>query len=400
MRVIVVGNGLAGTIFSKTLRELDPEAVIDIFAREKYLYYPRPNLIEFLAGNLPQKKLFAFPKEWYTSQKISVHLDWPVKKLHPEAKQVELEDRKKEKYDALLIANGANSFIPSFAGAEKKGVFTLRSLDDALAIIEWIRDHTQVVIIGGGLLGLEVARAIYSRGAEVRVVEFFDRLLPRQLDPEGASVLQSRIEDIGINVQVGVSTEEIQGHGEVRGLRLKGGEELKANTAIVAAGIRPDIGLAEEAGLQTDKGVIVNNSLQTSNPGIYAAGDNVQHMDKIYGIIPATFNQARIAAFNINGQQREYTGTVPSNTLKVVGLDLTSIGTVNPEEGTCEEYRKEIRKKGIYKKIVFQNGRVIGAIWMGTKDNVNDISRIILQRVNVEKWKELLLEDNFDFSVL
>jgi nitrite reductase (NADH) large subunit len=257
-----------------------------------------------------------------------------------------------------------------------------------------------VAIVGGGLLGLEIARAIHARGVEVHIVEFFDRLLPRQLDPQGASVLKSQIEDLGIKVQVGIVTEEIQGQGEVRDLKFEGGEKLRANTAIVAAGVRPDISLAADAGLRTDKGVIVNDVLETSDPGIYAAGDNVQHKDRIYGIIPATFNQARIAAFNINGQQREYKGTIPSNTLKVVGLDVTSIGTVNPEAGTCEEYRKEIREKGIYKKIVVQDRRVIGAIWMGTKDNVNDISRIILQQIDVEKWKRQLLEDNFDFSVL
>jgi nitrite reductase (NADH) large subunit len=400
MRVIVVGNGLAGTIFSKTFRELNPEAEIDIFAREKYLYYPRPNLIEFLAGKIPQEKLFAFPADWYTSKKISVHLDRPVKKLYPESRHVELEDRKKEKYDALVLANGANSFVPPIAGAEKKGVFALRSLNDALDILEWIEDHPHVAIIGGGLLGLEIARAIHSRGGEVRVVEFFDRLLPRQLDPQGASVLHSQIENIGINVHLGVTTEEIRGQDEVQGLRLKGGEELNANTVIVAAGVKPDIGLAADAGLRTDKGVIVNDLLQTSAPGIYAAGDNVQHKDKTYGIIPASFNQARDAAFNVSGQLREHTGTVPSNTLKVVGLDVTSIGTVNPERGSFEEYRKEIKEKGIYKKLVVQNGRAVGAIWMGTKDNVNHMNRIILQQIDVGKWKEKLLEDDFDFSML
>lgn len=400
MRVIVVGNGLAGTMASKTLRELDPDAEIDIYAQEKYLYYPRPNLIEFMAGNIPPNKLFAFSKEWYVSKKISVHLNSPVIKLHPEAKKVEVEGGKKEMYDTLLLATGAKSFIPPIAGAEKRGVFALRTLDDALAILEWIKDSPQVVIIGGGLLGLEIARAIHSRGAEVQVVEFFDCLLPRQLDPQGASVLQSQIEDLGIKVRVGVSTEEIQGKVEVQGLRIKGGEDLKADAAIVAAGVRPDIGLAAEAGLRTDKGMIVNDHLQTSSPGVYAAGDIVQHRNVIYGIIPASFNQARIAAFNISGQKREYTGTIPSTTLKVVGLDLTSIGIVNPEEGTCEEFRKEIREKGIYKKIVVQNGRLIGAIWMGTKNKVNDINRLILQQVNIEKWKELMLEEDFDFTAI
>lgn len=400
MRVIVVGNGLAGTIFSKTLRELDPNAEIDIFAKEKYLYYPRPNLIEFLAGNIPPVRLFSFSRKWYASQKISVHLDGPVTKIHADAKQVEVSGGKKERYDALLLANGANSFIPPFTGADKKGVFALRTLDDALAILEWIQDHPQVVIIGGGLLGIEIARAIHARGAEVQVVEFFDRLLPRQLDSQGASVLQSQIENLGIKVHVGVATQEIQGNREVQSLKFKDGGNMKADTAIVAAGVRPNVGLAAEAGLQTDKGVIVNDFLQTSGQDIYAAGDIVQHKDRIYGIIPASFNQARVAAFNVNGQQKQHTGTIPSNTLKVVGLDLTSIGMVNPEEGASEEFRKVIKERGIYKKLVIQKGKAVGAIWMGTKDKINDINRIILQQVNVEKWKQQLLEDDFDFSIL
>ena len=400
MRLIVIGNGLGGIISSKTLRELDPKAKIDIYAEEKYLYYPRPNLIEFLAGHIPQDNLFAFSKEWYENQNIDLYLGEPIKTIDPDSKEVELKSGERTKYDTLLLANGAHSFIPPFRGTEKRGIFTLRTLDDSLAIIEWVKDHAKAVIIGGGLLGLEIARAIHSRGAEIQVVEFFDRLLPRQLDAEGASVLKAQIEDMGISVRLGVATEEIMGRDRVSGLRFKGGEELEAETAIVAAGVRPNIRLAKESGLATDKGIIVNDYLQTSHPDIFAAGDNIQHRDRIYGIIPASFNQARIAAFNIAGQERKYEGTVLSNTLKVVGLDVTSIGLVNPEEGTSEEFRKERREQGIYKKIVIQDGKVVGAIWMGTRDKVNDISRIILQKIDVGKWKNLLLEDDFDFSVL
>jgi len=400
MRLIVIGNGLGGIISSKTLRELDPKAKIDIYAEEKYLYYPRPNLIEFLAGHIPQDNLFAFSKEWYENQNIDLYLGEPIKTIDPDSKEVELKSGERTKYDTLLLANGAHSFIPPFRGTEKQGIFTLRTLDDSLAIIEWVKDHAKAVIIGGGLLGLEIARAIHSRGTEIQVVEFFDRLLPRQLDAEGASVLKAQIEDMGISVRLGVATEEIMGRDRVSGLRFKGGEELEAETAIVAAGVRPNIRLAKESGLATDKGIIVNDYLQTSHPDIFAAGDNIQHRDRIYGIIPASFNQARIAAFNIAGQERKYEGTVLSNTLKVVGLDVTSIGLVNPEEGTSEEFRKERREQGIYKKIVIQDGKVVGAIWMGTRDKVNDISRIILQKIDVEKWKNSLLEDDFDFSVL
>jgi nitrite reductase (NADH) large subunit len=400
MRVLVVGNGLAGTIASKTLRELDPTADIYISAEENYLYYPRPNLIEFLAGNVSQENLFAFSEEWFAEKNISIHLGQPVKKLHPDSKEVELDGGKKEPYDVLLLANGASSWVPPILGAETKGVFTLRTLDDTLSILEWIDEHPNVTIIGGGLLGLEIARAVRSRGAEVHVVEFFPRLLPRQLDTEGASVLQSQIEDMGIDVHLGITTEEILGEGKIEGLRFKSGERLKTQTAIVAAGVRPNIRLAAEAGLETDKGIIVDDTLRTSHPAIFAAGDSVQHRDRIYGIIPASFNQARAVAFNMVEQEKKYGGTVPSNTLKVVGLDLTAIGLVTPEVGTCEEFRKIIKEDGIYKKIVVQNGKLVGAIWMGTRENVNEINRLILQQIDIEEWKGSLLDEEFDFSVL
>lgn len=400
MRVIVIGNGLAGTIFAKSLRELDKGVEIGVFAEEKYNYYPRPNLIEFLAGNLPFEKLFAFSEEWYREQDINVHLANPVKRIFPDVKEIEADDGKRVKYDALLLANGSFAFIPPFKGVEKRGVYTLRTLDDAFELLEYLKSHRRVAIIGGGLLGLEMARAMKSRGADVEVVEFFDYLLPRQLDVQGASVLKAQIEKMGINVHPGLATEEILGQDEVSGLRFKGGRESKVDMAIVAAGIRPYIRLAKESGLETDRGLVVNDYLQTSNPDIYAAGDVIQHEGQVYGIIPASYNQARVAAFNILGQRKQYEGTVPSNTLKVVGIDLTSVGLVNPEEGAGEEFRKEKWEEGVYKKIVIQNGMVIGAVWIGTKKGVSEINRIISQKINVERWKDSLVEDDFDYSVL
>jgi len=400
VRVIIVGNGLAGIISAKTLRELDNKVEIEIFAEEKYHYYPRPNLIEFLAGTIPLERMFAFSQEWYREQNINIHLEKPVMGIFPDSQEIEVDEGKREKYESLLLANGSFSFIPPFKGTDKKGVFALRNLDDAFELLEYLKNHQRVVVIGGGLLGLETARAMKSRGALVDVVEFFDRLLPRQLDVQGASLLKTQIENMGIKVHLGLATEEILGQDEARGLRFKGEKEIKADMAIVAAGVRPNIRIAKEAGLETDRGLVVDDYLQSSNPKIFAAGDVIQHQRKVYGIIPASFNQARIVASNILGKKEKYEGTVPSNSLKVVGLDLTSVGLVNPEEGTCEEFRKEKKEKGIYKKIVIQKGVIVGAIWMGTKKGVSEISRIISQKINVEKHKISLLEDDFDYSVL
>ncbi len=400
MKVVIIGNGLAGTMAAKTIRELDSQTEVLIFTEEKYPYYPRPNLIEYVAGKLPYERLFAFSEGWEIRQKIDIRLGSPVLKIHPRAREVELEEGGRESYDKLLIANGATSFIPPIKGTDKKGVFSLRTLDDAQAILEFLQDGPRVVVIGGGLLGLEIARAVRSRGAEAEVVEFFDRLLPRQLDTQGASLLRNQFESQGIGIRLGVATEEILGNGDMKGLRLKGGREIKAGMALIAAGVRPNLGLSEDAGLAADRGLVVDDRLRTSHPHVFAAGDSIQHRGKVYGIIPASFEQGRTAAFNILGEDKKYEGTVPANTLKVAGLHVTSVGLVNPEGEGFEEIRTLRREEGIYKKIVLQDGALVGAIWMGTTKGVNEIVRAVTLKAKISQWINALLDDSFDFSVL
>lgn len=400
MRIIIIGNGLAGTIAAKTLREQDRTVEIDVFADEKYHYYPRPNLIEFLAGNLPLERIFAFPEEWYSEQNVNVHLEKPGIRIFPDSKEIEVAGGKREKYNFLVLANGSLAFVPPIKGAEKQGVFTLRTLDDAFEILDYLKDRRRVTVIGGGLLGLETARAVKSRDVEVEVVEFFGHLLPRQLDPQGGSLLKGQIEKMGINVHLGLACSEVLGQDSVTGLRFKGGREIQTDVALVAAGVRPNLRIAQEAGLETDRGLVVDDYLLSSHPDIWAAGDITQHAGRVYGIIPASFNQARMAALNVLGQRQKYEGTIPSNTLKVLGIDLTSVGMVNPEDESFEELREENADKGTYKKIVVKNGEVCGLICIGTKKGVSEISRLISRKANVEKWKDSLLEDDFDYSVI
>ena len=398
MNIVIIGNGLSGTILAKTLRELDPEARIVLLGDESHLYYPRPNLIEYLAGNLPHERLFAFKEEWYREQRLELHRGCSVTSIRRDARSVETEGGEAFPYDRLVLANGAYASIPPFRGTDKNGIFTLRTLDDAQAILGHMAQHPLVAVIGGGLLGLEIARAVKSRGGDVDVYEFFPRLLPRQLDDPGAAVLKRQIESLGIRVHLDVATEEILGESEARGLRFKDGSESPADMVIVAAGVRPRIELAREAGLETDKGIVVDDSLQTSDPLIFAAGDSVQHRGRIYGIIPAAFQQARTAAHSVLGHPQAYEGTVPSNTLKVMGVDVTSIGLVTPEPGTAQEFRQESPEQGIYKKIVIQDGRLVGAVWLGTKAGMNEINRMVAEKADVSRWMEQLLEDNFDFT--
>ena len=398
MKILIVGNGMAGTLAAKTVRELAQDADIDIFGEEKYAYYPRPNLIEFVAGRLPYEKLFAFPENWNVRQRIGVHLGQRIVKLRPNDRTVESASGETFPYDALLLASGARAAVPPIEGAGRKGVFVLRTLDDALAILDYLQSHVRVAVLGGGLLGLEIARAIRGRGAEVRVVEFFDRLLPRQLDPAAAAILKGQIEKTGISVRLGAVSREILGAAEARGIRFESGEEIEADLVVVAAGVKPELALAKEAGLAVDRGIVVDDRLRTSRPEIFAAGDVAEHQGRVYGIIPASFEQARAAGYNMLGMDRPYGGTVPSNTLKVAGLYVTSAGEINPEGRGHEVLVRAAPEQGLYKKIVLKEGRLVGAIWMGTKKGASEVSRLVALKKDVGGRRDDLLEDNFDFA--
>jgi len=398
MKIVIVGNGLAGTLAAKTVRELDQEAGIEIFGEEKYAYYPRPNLIEFLAGRLPYEKLFAFPENWNVRQRIGLHFGERVARIRPDAREIETESGGAFPYDALLLASGARAVVPPLTGSGLKGVFVLRTLDDALAILDHLRTHAHVAVLGGGLLGLEIARAVRGRGASVCVVEFFDRLLPRQLDPAAAGILKHQIEKTGISVRVGAVSREILGAAEVRGIRFESGDEVEADLVVIAAGVKPELALAKDAGLTAERGIVVDDRLRTSRPEIFAAGDVAEHRGRVYGIIPASFEQARAAAHNMLGMDLPYAGTVPSNTLKVAGLYVTSAGEVNPEARGHEVLVRSVPEDGLYKKIVLKEGRLVGAIWMGTKKGASEIGRLVALKKDVESRKGDLLEDTFDFA--
>ena len=400
MNVVVVGNGVAGTLAAKALRDLDSEASITVFAAERHPYYPRPNLIEYLAGTMAREELFAFPPSWPADRRIDLRLGEPVRAIHPASGEVETAEGRRVRYDRLLLADGASASVPPIPGVGRRGVFTLRTLDDAEAVLNELSVRPRVAVIGGGLLGLEIARGLRGRGADVEVIEFFPYLLPRQLDPEGSALLRGRIEAAGVRVRVGTATEEIFGGDSVRGLRFKDGKELAADLAVIAAGVKPNTALARDAGLPVDRGVLVSDRMETGVPGIFAAGDGTQHNGRLYGIIPASFEQARVAAVNLLGGNASYRGTIPSNTLKVAGLALTSIGNVNPEGPGYEVLRRADPERGLYKKIVLQEGTLVGAIWLGTKSGVSEISKAIARRAAAGPGKESLLEDGFDFSKL
>ncbi len=398
---IIIGNGIAGVTAATTLAEGDPSAQIVIYTDEKYPYYRRPWLPDFLAGRYRIEELYPYPDSWYSKRHIHVHLNQPVTQILAGEKAVVLASGEKVPYDALLVACGGYSFVPPITNANLKGCFTLRTLDDAQTIRDYAQDKGEAVVIGGGLLGLESARGLSALGLNVTVIEVFPRLLPRQLDAEGAAILTQRIEQMGISIITGANVEAIVGSAHTDGVQLKDGKTIPCDMVLFSAGIRPKLQLAKDAGLAINRGVIANESMQTSDANIYVAGDVAEFRERTYGIIPAAIEQARVAAANmIQPHSETYTGTTPINTLKVMGIDLTSIGIVNPEEPGYTSYRRSDPDKGLYKKIVFKDGALVGAILLGDRKSVTFMTRLVNRKAPVESVANQMLQDDFDLKTL
>jgi len=399
LNVVIVGNGVAGVTAARIIKEKNPETRVSIYTDESHHYYPRPRLYEVLSGEAKPREVYMFSEEWYEKKGINVQLNKKALSIDTERKELLLEDRSRVNYDKLLLANGGHSFVPPIKGVEKTGVFTLRTIRDALSIKEFTEKTKKIIVIGGGLLGLEFASSLKKLGQQVEVVEMFPRLLPRQLDPDGATILKNRIASRGIDIVLGVKTVEILGRRTVSGILLDSGETISGDLVLISAGMRSNTELALEAGIKVNRGVVVDGYLRTSADDVYAVGDVAEFEGRVYGIIPAALEQASIAATNILGMEHNvYTGTIPSNTLKIVNVELTSMGLVNPEEPKYEEIKKTDKKKGIYKKLVLDKGKIVGAILLGDKKGVTSIKRLMTQETDITNYKNSILEDDFDYK--
>jgi nitrite reductase (NADH) large subunit len=398
-RYFIIGNGVAGARAAVKIREADQKGEIRIFTEEAYPFYYRVRFPEYVAGEVTIQNLTIHTKEWYQSKGILIHLEEGITEVNAPKKEVTSQKGKTYAYDFLLMATGGNAFVPPIKGTEKKGVFTLRTMKDAIGMKEFSGGVKQAILVGGGLVGLETGGALLRRGIKVAVIEHNPRILPRQMDPDGAKILQGKMESMGFSFFLNSQSEEMIGKETVEGLRLKDGRTVEGQMVIISAGVKPNIKLAQTMGLETKNGILVNDRLETKIEGLFAAGDVAEHRGRVYGIWPAAQRQGETAGVNMSGGNVLYEGTVVSNTLKVVGIDLTASGDIDAE-GKLESVVKSDREKSIYRKVTFKEDKIVGCILLGNIKGNSEILNAIEKQVNVKALKGLILEDDFDFKKL
>jgi len=369
LKLVMVGNGMAGVRTLEELLKLDPELYeITVFGEEPHPNYNRIMLSPVLAGEQTIAQIVTHPREWYAENNIALFIGKKVVKIDRRERFVEAEDGTRADYDRLLIATGSTPFILPVSGADLPGVVGFRDIADVDAMIESAGQHKNAVVIGGGLLGLEAANGLKVRGMDVTVVHLAPWLLERQLDEPAARLLQGNLEAKGLKFLLQKQTAElIKGEsGRVAAVKFKDGGIVPADLVVMAVGIRPNTALAQSAGLHCDRGIRVNDTLQTvTDPRIYAIGECVNHRGTAYGLVAPLFEQAKVCANHLAqyGIAR-YEGSMTSTKLKVTGIDLFSAGNFSGGEG-YEEIVFQDAGRGAYKKLILKDNKLTGACLYG-----------------------------------
>ncbi|UCH52628.1 MAG: NAD(P)/FAD-dependent oxidoreductase [Pseudomonadota bacterium] len=365
-KLVLVGNGMAGIRTVEELLKLAPEKYeIAVFGAEPLVNYNRILLSPVLAGEKNFDDIVLNDDAWYAANGIQLHKGKEIIKVDRVRREVVAADGTKASYDRLILATGSNPFVIPVPGKELEGVVTFRDMYDIERMLAAANNHKHAVVIGGGLLGLEAANGLLKQGMAVTVVHLLDTLMEKQLDAAAAGLLKRSLEERGLNFLMPAQTEAILGETKVRAVRLKDGTEIPADLVVMAVGIRPNFTLAKKAGIHCDRGIVVNDTLQTYDPRVYAVGECVQHRGQTYGLVAPLFEQAKVCANHLAelGYSR-YEGSVTSTKLKVTGIDLFSAGEFQGGEG-CEEMVLKDAGRGVYKKVMLKDNRVQGAVMYG-----------------------------------
>jgi len=396
IQVVVIGNGMVGYKFCEKLLSKEKkgqEFTLTVFGEEPRAAYDRVHLSEYFAGKTAEDLTMA-PVEWYVENGIRLFLSDPVVDIDREEKLIRSHHGHVVHYDYLVMATGSGAFVPSIPGVEKDGVFVYRTIEDLELIQSFAKKAKKGAVLGGGLLGLEAAKALLDLGLEeAHVVEFAQRLMPRQIDEAGSRMLQSQLETLGLNIHLAKSTQEIKGGDCIEGMQFADNSFLEVDMLVISAGIRPRDELAKIAELETHPrgGIVVDNQLRTSDPNIFAIGECALAHHMIYGLIAPGYEMAEVVATILTGGSKEFLPYDMSTKLKLIGTDVASFGDAFVEEPACKTIRYENKAKGVYKRInVSLDGKeLLGGILVGDAEQYN----MLLQ---TSKNKTILPPDSED----
>jgi nitrite reductase (NADH) large subunit len=381
-KLVIIGNGMAGARMAEDVIAADPNHDFDIvmFGDEPYGNYNRILLSNVLNGSQDAKEIFLNPLAWYEENNVTLHAGKKVTKIDRE-KKVVYADGVEESYDVLIFATGSRPFVPPIPGTTLHGVFVFRTIDDCRNIADYAKGCKNAVVIGGGLLGLEAAKGLMTHNVSVTVVEMAPWLMSVQLDEAGGKVLQETIAKMGITALVAHGTKELLGHTHVTGVKFADGKEVPADMVVISAGIRPNKELAAECGLACDRAILVDDTMQTSDPSVFGVGECVQHRGMVYGLVAPIWEQTKALAERLTGKTPDarYVGSKLATKLKVMGVELASMGRIGDLKPTDEVVTFAEPGRQVYWKAILRDGKVSAACLLGDLEPADQLVEYFMQ---------------------
>lgn len=363
--LVIVGNGMAA---AKLVEELASTALgryaVAVIGDEPRLAYNRVLLSSVLAGETGSHEIELKPARWWRDRGVTVRYGYRVTEIDTGRRELKIAGEESMHYARLVLATGSTPLRLGVPGADLPGVHTFRDTRDVDLLLALAAARKRVVVIGGGLLGLEAAYGLAKAGAPVTLLHLMDRLMERQLDAPAADLLRTLVERKGIRVLLNASTARIHGDACVEAVELADGRRIPADAVIFAAGIRPNVALAKEAGIAVNRGIVVDDVMQTASPDVFALGECAEHRGICYGLVEPAYEQARVLARHLAGRSASYQGSVVATNLKVSGVSVFSAGEFMGGEGS-ESLVLSDRRRGTYKKLVIAEGRLAGAVLIG-----------------------------------
>jgi NAD(P)H-nitrite reductase large subunit len=412
-KYVILGASAASIGAVEAIRETDPAGTLTVITDETCSHYSRPMISDFVSGKADLKKVDCRNEDFWKENNVEAVLGKKATAINFDEKTVQLESGEKIPYEKLLIATGGKPFVPKTEGSEKDGVFTFTTIGDAQRIATKIEaiNAKAAVVIGGGLIGISVTEALLKRGLKVTMVELQDKILSLLLDPKGSDIMEAAVRKAGVKVVTGQSVQKILGKpdndGVVGGVLLTKGEQIQCDLVIMAIGVIPRTELVAGTAVKTNRGIVVDNMMQTNVPDVFAGGDVAEAYDFIINqnrtlpLWPLAVLEGKVAGYNMAGKKATYAGGTNMSSLKYFGVPVVSVGLANPKEDpTLEILVKVDLERNIYKKLVLKNNVIVGMTLVNSIERAGILFYLLKNAVNVKKFKQQLLEDDFSWAAL